>query len=100
MTRPALILCLACMAATIPPAPNRPVLPVQSPKGGEFARSLAKAPSKLRATIAPSLALVWTYTGDTNNPASNVVFVVSATANPGITLSNRPVLGEIGRAHV
>ena len=89
------LLCLwVCRKASGQPLPPKVKTVLQSPKGAEFSRSLAKAP------VAPSVVvtfqkklLKWDYIGTTNNPASNVVFIIRQTTD--LTLfpaTNWPIL--------
>ena len=56
---------LLCLAATLPPAPPRPKLPVvlQSPKGAEQARSLTKVAAPLAVVLPLFVTNVLTWDG-------------------------------------
>lgn len=75
------------------PVPPKPRTVVESPKGKESRMSLSKSPIRPRVVIAPGYKWTWTCAPDTNNPCSNIVFVVSMTANLSTAISNWPVLG-------
>lgn len=92
-----ILLCLVligglCLGKPVPPRPKIKAV-AESPKGKDARMSLAKSPSRPRVVIAPGYKWTWTCAPDTNNPCSNIVFVVSMTANISTTLSNWPVLG-------
>lgn len=75
-----------CLKASGQPVPPRPKLiaTVQSPKGKEFAASLAKVPpppAMPLVFVGPGKTLAWTWNPDADNPASNVVFLVRSTVD-------------------
>ena len=70
--------------------PRRPNPVIESPKGSEHSASLRKlaAPAAPKVTVLLTMALSCTWAPTTNNPASNVVFVVFSSTNLAKPLTN------------
>lgn len=90
MKKALIALSLLCLAASLPPPPPRLKPVLQSPKGAEQTASLAKvaAPAQPLVYVVPSKVLAWDWNSDTNNPASNVVFLVLSTADLSLNRTN------------
>ena len=85
---------LGMMFANGQPAPPKPRKVLASPKGAELAASLAKVAAPAAIIVVPPAmkVLAWDWTPDTNNPASNVVFILRQSQDLTVSPTNWPVL--------
>jgi hypothetical protein len=80
----------------MPPVPKKVL---QSPKGAEQAASWQKVPSAPMVVVIPSKGLMWDYVSTTNNPSSNICFIVISTTNlivPRLNWTTRAVVATNG----
>ena len=92
--RAGVLIALAGMAAVMPPVPRAYQHAKGIGQGAGAAALIARRPiakPKLQLAV-PSHSLVWDWTPDDNNPASNVVFLVESTNVLVTTRSNWPVV--------
>jgi hypothetical protein len=88
----AAVTCLLFVAAIKPPVLRLPHGPIESPKGKEQRLAIRVAPAAPRAVIVNNRVLLWDWSPNADNPATNVVFVVHSSTSLATPVTTWPTI--------